>query len=159
MGTCLLRTDSCGLASERTPKCRSKLTVMCEVAQDEFGDIGRNPPRLLSIRGVVSVCRVLPETAPATGSNCKSRDYRRVCYRNGSTPRMWGIGSPSTQYTVPVPMFITAHQGASPPARPEPAPKHVTAAMTAIVAANRVNLDAIIATHRLRGVLYQGLSQ
>src|SRR5215831_20681481 len=43
-------------------------------------------------------------------------------------------------------MFITAHQGASPPARPEPTPKHVTAAMTAIVAANRVNLDAIIAT-------------
>ena len=51
-----------------------------------------------------------------------------------------------SQYTVPVPMFITAHQGASPLARPEPTPKHVTAAMTAIVAANRVNLDAIIAT-------------
>ena len=47
--------------------------------------------------GVSGVCKELPETVPATGSNCKSRDYRRVCYPNGSTPRMWGIGSPSTR--------------------------------------------------------------
>ena len=47
-------------------------------------------------RGVSGVCRELLETIPATGSNCKSRDYRRVCYPNGSTPRMWGNGSPST---------------------------------------------------------------
>jgi len=42
------------------------------------------------------VCKGLLETVPATGSNCKNRDYRRVCYPNGSTPRMWGIGNPST---------------------------------------------------------------
>jgi hypothetical protein len=53
---------------------------------------------LVSIaRGVSGVCKGLPETFPATGSNCKSRDYQRVCCPSGSTPRMWGIGSPSTQ--------------------------------------------------------------
>src|SRR5580700_3969847 len=54
----------------------------------------------ISIACVVDVCRGLPATVPATGSNCKSRDYRRVCYPNGSTPRMWGIGSPSTRCPV-----------------------------------------------------------
>jgi hypothetical protein len=58
----------------------------------------RRSRALISIAGGVSgVCRGLPETVPATGSNCRNRDCRRGCYPNGSTPRMWGIGSPSTR--------------------------------------------------------------
>ena len=50
---------------------------------------------LVSIAGGASgVCKGLPEMVPATGSNYRSRDYRRVCYPNGNTPRKWGIGSP-----------------------------------------------------------------
>src|SRR5262249_31611078 len=69
----------------------------------QLGYIAGDPAQHLSIiaRDVSRVCKGLPEMVPATGSNCKSRDYRRVCYPNGSTPRMWGIGSPNTHCPVP----------------------------------------------------------
>ena len=56
----------------------------------------RRERRLLSIARVVSVCKGLPESGPAMGSNCKSRDYQRS--RSGRILLPCGIGSPSTQY-------------------------------------------------------------
>jgi hypothetical protein len=97
-----IRVAEASRVDMRDPKVRAR----------QLCDHRRNPPRTsrliaevqprsdapFSIADVVcDICKGLLERVPATGSNCKSRDYRRVCCPNGSTRRMWGIGSPNTQ--------------------------------------------------------------
>jgi hypothetical protein len=65
-----------GLAAWRcSPRCGALVSIAC---------------------GVSGVCRELPETVPAAGSNCKSRDYRRS--RSGRILLSCGIGNPSTRH-------------------------------------------------------------
>src|SRR5262249_19840832 len=98
-----------------------------EVILRQLGDVASDPAHgsVLRVACPVFVRDYLRWPRPRVQI---ARDYRRVCYPNGSAPVH------STRSYIDY-----AHHGALPPARLEGAPKHVTAAPIAITAVSPLN--------------------
>jgi hypothetical protein len=92
-----------GLVKQYEPFIRKTVSKFCSDAPGENANPGprwshhnhRGSFNNAFARDAFDICRGLPETDPATGSNCKSPDYRRS--RSGGILLSCGIGSPSTR--------------------------------------------------------------